>query len=53
MKSDLFSDVFPVPAQRLRQQSYHQANIYFTNWVTQAEETESFCALIGVNYQIM
>lgn len=33
--------------------SYHRANIYFTNWVKQDGETKVFCALIGVNYQIM
>lgn len=37
----------------LSNRSYHQVNIYFTNWVKQDRETEVFCALIGVNYQIM
>lgn len=37
----------------LGNRSYHLANIYFTNWVKQDGETEAFCALVGVNYQIM
>lgn len=37
----------------LSNRSYHQANIYFTNWVEQDGKTEAFSALIGVNDQII
>lgn len=53
MKTDLFIDVFCVSSRGPGNRSYHQANIYFTNWVKQDGETEVFCALMGVNDQIM
>lgn len=37
----------------LGNKNYHQANTCFISWVKQDGETEVFCALIGVNYQIM
>lgn len=37
----------------LGNKSYHQANTCFISCVKQDGETEVFCALIGVNYQIM